>query len=1379
LRSAHSQAAPKTSYAPTKIAERYQVEAALGRGGTAQLYRVLDAASGRTLALKQLRAGDKPKLRELFELEYQTLASLEHPRTPRVYEFGNDSLGPFYTMELLEGGDLSGSTALPWRTVCSYLRDASQALGVLHARRLIHRDVSPRNLWREPNGRLKLIDFGALAPFGPNTQVIGTPPLVPPEALASRALDQRADLYALGGVAYYLLTGSHAFPARYLDELPDLWRKSPLAPSARMAQLKRDDLESLPPELDQLVLALLSGDPLVRPYSTAEVIDRIDAICGPTPESEREAAQLRLTNLAFVGRPRERRTLAKLLDQAARSTGQVCILESAPGGGRSRLLKELELTARVSHAIVLHVNAAAEPGMFGAANALAMGLLDAVPERARSAAEPYAPLLAHLSPRMRDRLGVAAAPHSEIPGELRVRIQEAQRDWFLAVARERPVVLLVDDLEYADDASAAFLLALGLGLADSKLLLVGAVVRDRARERSAAIRALVRLAHSMVLPPLKAAELSSVLQSVFGQAEHLSRLAGRLFELTHGNPGHALELCRQLVDRNLITFESGHWLLPRELDVTTLSASREQALTERLSRLGGPARELARTLSVHSGPLSPRLCRALAESAEADLLRYLGELIDAEILVPSGENLLFAYEQFRKTCASELAPEALKRARSALAEQLIATPDAGLLERLYAGVHWTAAGDPRGLGMVVREARELLFHDVDKLGPAVAGLEEALAAFQAQGRPEVEQVTILTALTLAGYEGDRKYVLKYGETTVRALERVLGLTQVRARSRILGRKLALGSAIGAAAARLTLQRNNPCVPKVFDALLMLFTAVAASAGMHAICFDPDAAARFAQVLEPFAALGKRNPGAMMYDFCKAVVASSRDCPYATRATWKRLLGEIANTESSGISEQQLRRVRGGALFGMAALETLLDGDDAIHAADQLDENGLQLDHMYADQVRTIFHGVRGNIAAYEHFRQRAEHHAIARGTSWQVEAWIPGPMSVIAMQLRDALAMKNASEQMRRSGEQIPSCEVHARHMRGNYLLLRGKYAEAVPLLEDCLFEEPGTRSGWGRHLGILAYAYNRLGRHEDALKACQLSIDNHHPNDFEFALLYLVVHTEHAIAQAGLGRLDVARNELAQLRARRAKTSNPLVRGALAETGLEIALLTNDVATAREELVRIEALYRPLSVPSLAQYCESLAARVARLERGPGASVPPPFAASDDSDGLFGSVEDLITRRGLPLPALVQRALRLFAASTQANDGALYVVEPSGTPHLQTTLSGDAPSEIVQRWMTDRLALELEDERTVLQTEADSQQVPWNVLQEGSRTHRIHVLTGPEGVVLALVVLSREGMAPAACPTSLLRTVAERLHEALGDERSGTGSVAANRNSG
>ncbi|HKU41365.1 MAG TPA: protein kinase, partial [Polyangiales bacterium] len=132
------------------IAERYRVDAALGQGGAAQLYRVTDVATGRELALKLLHDGAQRRLRELFELEYQTLASLEHPRTPQVFEFGSDGRAVFYTMELLQGGDLSASAPLPWRSVCAHLRDASQALGLLHARALLHRDVSPRNLWRTP-----------------------------------------------------------------------------------------------------------------------------------------------------------------------------------------------------------------------------------------------------------------------------------------------------------------------------------------------------------------------------------------------------------------------------------------------------------------------------------------------------------------------------------------------------------------------------------------------------------------------------------------------------------------------------------------------------------------------------------------------------------------------------------------------------------------------------------------------------------------------------------------------------------------------------------------------------------------------------------------------------------------------------------------------------------------------------------------------------------------------------------------------------------------------------------------------------------------------------------------------------------------------------
>jgi predicted ATPase len=234
-----------------------------------------------------------------------------------------------------------------------------------------------------------------------------------------------------------------------------------------------------------------------------------------------------------------------------------------------------------------------------------LALLDAAPERAKSAAQPYAALLAQLSNAVRERLGVVAVLAPESAGELRVRVQEAVRDWLLALARERPLVVLVDDLEHADSGSAAFLLALALGAADAKLLLVCTLLRDRARTRSAALRAFRKAAHGIVLPLLTAAELHTLLQSVFSTADRLSRLASRLFELTRGNPGYALELCRELVERGAITFDSGTWMLPRELDGCGLSSTREQALTERLARIPTPARELARLLSVHSGPLTP------------------------------------------------------------------------------------------------------------------------------------------------------------------------------------------------------------------------------------------------------------------------------------------------------------------------------------------------------------------------------------------------------------------------------------------------------------------------------------------------------------------------------------------------------------------------------------------------------------------------------------------------------------------------------------------------------------------------------------------------------------------------------------------------------
>jgi len=290
------------------VAGRYRVERLLGEGGMGAVYAVTDLTTKQLLALKRLSPTATASTAALFEREYHTLAGLRHPCIVEVYDYGGDPEGAFYTMELIEGHDLSKEAPMSWRSMCRDLRDAASILGLLHARRLLHRDLSPRNLLRSRSGRLKLIDFGALASFGINREIVGTPPFVAPEVLRAAPLDQRTDLFALGALAYWLVTGAHAFPARTLAELPSLWEHELALPSELLALLKSEELEPLPRELDALIASLLRIDPSERVANTAELIDQLNSIAELEPESNELAAQGYLDSKAMRGQKKSVRT---------------------------------------------------------------------------------------------------------------------------------------------------------------------------------------------------------------------------------------------------------------------------------------------------------------------------------------------------------------------------------------------------------------------------------------------------------------------------------------------------------------------------------------------------------------------------------------------------------------------------------------------------------------------------------------------------------------------------------------------------------------------------------------------------------------------------------------------------------------------------------------------------------------------------------------------------------------------------------------------------------------------------------------------------------------------------------------------------------------
>jgi eukaryotic-like serine/threonine-protein kinase len=151
--------------AATRRIGRYLLLDQIGAGGTGVVHRARDDISGNTVALKQLHApkakpAQQRQLEALFELEYHTLVRLKHPRIIEVYDYGLCDEGPYYTMELLDGSDLHSLAPLPYRQACRYLRDVASSLALLHARRLVHRDVTVRNVRLTADGRAKLIDFG-------------------------------------------------------------------------------------------------------------------------------------------------------------------------------------------------------------------------------------------------------------------------------------------------------------------------------------------------------------------------------------------------------------------------------------------------------------------------------------------------------------------------------------------------------------------------------------------------------------------------------------------------------------------------------------------------------------------------------------------------------------------------------------------------------------------------------------------------------------------------------------------------------------------------------------------------------------------------------------------------------------------------------------------------------------------------------------------------------------------------------------------------------------------------------------------------------------------------------------------------------------------
>jgi serine/threonine-protein kinase len=275
---------------------QYTLEKKLGEGGMGVVYRASHAMLRRPTAVKLLlpdRAGKEALTR--FEREVRRTAMLTHPNTVTVFDYGRTTDGVFYyAMELLEGASLDEIVEMdgpqPAERVIHLLEQAVGSLAEAHDAGLIHRDIKPGNIMVVDRGGIsdlvKVVDFGLVkdddyrARGGATSEpaltlantITGTPLYLAPETVtAPETVDARTDLYALGAVGYWLLTGTHVFEGRSILEVCAHHLHSvPEAPSARLGAPVGSDLEAV-------LLACLAKQPQDRPASAHVLRERLRA----------------------------------------------------------------------------------------------------------------------------------------------------------------------------------------------------------------------------------------------------------------------------------------------------------------------------------------------------------------------------------------------------------------------------------------------------------------------------------------------------------------------------------------------------------------------------------------------------------------------------------------------------------------------------------------------------------------------------------------------------------------------------------------------------------------------------------------------------------------------------------------------------------------------------------------------------------------------------------------------------------------------------------------------------------------------------------------------------------------------------------------------
>ncbi len=561
---------------------RYRLHERLGSGGMGAVYRAQDILTGEEVALKRVISTavtpPTPELKLALAREFQALAALRHPHIIAARDYGFDQAGqPFFTMELLPKA-VPLTQAGQWQDITGkvvLLTQLLQALIYVHRHHIIHRDLKPGNVL-VADGMVKLLDFGLAALAGHVGETSGTLLYMAPELLRGAPVTAVSDLYAVGVLAYELLAGWLPFDPTSLDFIKNLLTQEP-----------DFSYVDAPPELAAVVRRLLAKEPDGRYPDAASALEALcTAVAQPLPVETAVTRDSFLQAAPFTGRQAELAQLLAALERAQTGQGSAILIGGESGVGKSRLLNECRTRALVAGTAVLRSNARMDGSPFHLWQELLLSLLLLAPPDEMETA-----VLAPLVPDITRFTAIVPRPLPPLePDKARTRLLLTIIGLLHRAAQKQPLLLLLEDLHWADDASLELLQWLLRDLEKQPCLILAAY---RLGERPSLPTDLPTMSH-LRLNRLPATDIAQLSEAMLGPHGRQPALLTFLEQQTEGNTFFIVEVMRTLAE------EAGRLdhIPQAELPAHIFPQGIQDVVRRRLNRVGEQRQPLLRLAAV-------------------------------------------------------------------------------------------------------------------------------------------------------------------------------------------------------------------------------------------------------------------------------------------------------------------------------------------------------------------------------------------------------------------------------------------------------------------------------------------------------------------------------------------------------------------------------------------------------------------------------------------------------------------------------------------------------------------------------------------------------------------------------------------------------------